>query len=115
MKIIEFILTFFLIFILIEVIYCCIAVNRNKDKEIYDDKWVGSLTLIEHFNQSERSQLFFCENHYKHDQTIMSLILCHEEPPSAEEAIWDGIPRKFEKAKVIELEGKYFWQDLSSP
>lgn len=115
MKVLGFILCFFLVITFVGVIYCCIAINRNKNKEIYDDKWIGSLTLIEHFNQPSRSELFYCENHYEHNAAKMSLIICHQRPASAEEAPWDGKPREIERAQVIELEGRYFWRDLSQP
>jgi hypothetical protein len=44
----------------------------------------------------------------------MVLIIGYMRPPSEEEKLWSGRTRKFEKAKVIELEGRYFWYDLSS-
>ncbi len=111
-KILLYILVFFLTMFFVGIIYCCIAVNRNKDREIFDDKWIGSLTLTEHYNQPSRSELFYCENHYEHANARMTLVICHQRPPSAEESPWDGVPREIERAQVIELEGRYFWREL---
>lgn len=112
MKVLLCILAFFFLSLLVGIIYCCVAVNKNKDQEFYDDKWVGSLTLIEHFNQNEHSELFYCENHYEHANARMALVIRYKRAPSAEESPWDGVPREIHKAQVIELEGRYFWREL---
>ena len=112
MQVLSYILWFFLITTAVGVLYACIAVNRNKNEEIYDDKWIGSLKLVEYYNQAERKEIFKCENHYEHQQAVMELIVYHKRPPHEAEAQWDGKLRHFERAKVIELEGRYFWQQL---
>ena len=112
MKILLYILAFFFLSLLVGVVYCCVAASKNKNQEFYDDKWVGSLTLTEHFNQNEHSELFYCENHYEHTNARMALVICHKRAPSAEESPWDGVPREIQKAQVIELEGRYFWREL---
>lgn len=88
--------------------------STNKDGELYDEKWIGSLELTEHFNQFEHNEFFYQEEDYQTGEIKMVLIIGYMRPPSEEEKLWSGRIRKFEKAKVIELEGRYFWYDLSS-
>lgn len=114
MKVLLYILAFFYLSLLVRFIYCCIVSSKNKDQEFYDNKWIGSLTLIEHFNQNEHSELFYCENHYEYANARMKLVIYYKRAPSEKESPWDGVPREIHKAQVIELEGRYFWRELGS-
>ena len=111
----HFLISFFLFLLCstaVVILYCCVAVHRNKTTEFYDDKWIGSLTITEHYNQPDHSEFFWCDNHYEYNNAEMTLIVGHKRPPRAEELEYAGLPRKIPKAKVIELEGRYFWEEL---
>ena len=95
------------------ILYCCVAIQKNKNTEFYDDKWYGKLKITEHYNQPGHSEFFWCENHYEHMNAEMTLIIGHARPPREYELEYAGLPRVIQRAKVIELEGRYFWEELS--
>ena len=114
MKFVFVLFMFLLISTILLILYCCIAIHRNKTSEFYDDRWYGKLTVTEHYNQPGHSEFFWCENHYEHNNAEMTLIIGHARPPRADELEWAGLPRTILRAKVVELEGRYFWEELGS-
>ena len=114
MHITSMLLVLLLIIMVLMFLYFYFTLSTNKDTELYDEKWIGSLELTEHFNQFEHNEFFYQEEDYQTGEIKMILIIGYIRSPSEEEKLWNGRTRKFEKAKVIELEGRYFWYDLSS-